>query len=235
METGLGQAGGEEGSNIFPHSRRIKSSLKQIIEENVYRSGSIQVDANRRKRLMLTVGESKLPFMTWSAGQREFLPLLLGMYHLLPPGKHTKRSNVELVVIEEPEMGLHPKAIQSLLLLVFELISRDYKVAISTHSPVLLETAWVLRTLKEAQTGVKELRDLFELKSSPSMNSILKRVTSAQVSVYSFGRMADGRVLNQDISSLDPGAIDPMTAEWGGLTSFASRANEIVAEVSSII
>ncbi len=235
METGLGQGSGEEGSNVFPHSRRIKSQLKQAIEDSVYQAGNIKVDADRRKRLMLKVGDSNLPFMTWSAGQREFLPLLLGMYYLLPPGKHTKRTDVDLVVIEEPEMGLHPKAIQAFMLLVFELISRDYKVAISTHSPVLLELAWVLAAMREAKAGPDELLQLFQLKPSAAVRAIFEKVITARVGVHSFSRAADGSVRSRDISSLDAGAADEATADWGGLTSFASRASDIVSSLMSQI
>ena len=46
--------------------------------------------------------------MVWSAGQREFVPLLLGMYWLMPPAKISPAQRLEWVVIEEPEMGLHP-------------------------------------------------------------------------------------------------------------------------------
>ena len=47
----------------------------------------IEQDRHHAKRLNLIHGESRLPFMTWTAGQREFTPLLLGLYHLLPSRK----------------------------------------------------------------------------------------------------------------------------------------------------
>ena len=55
--------------------------------------------------------ESSLPFLTWSAGQREFIPLLLGLYRLMPAGAVGRRGALEWVIIEVPEMGLHPRAI----------------------------------------------------------------------------------------------------------------------------
>jgi hypothetical protein len=49
--------------------------------------------------------------MASSAAQREFVPLLLGLYWLLPAAKIAKRDKIEWVLIEEVEMGLHPSAI----------------------------------------------------------------------------------------------------------------------------
>lgn len=65
--------------------------------------------------------------MTWTAGQREFTPLLLGLYHLLPPRNRIKQPDIEWVVIEEPEMGLHPQAITVVMLLVLDLLWRGYR------------------------------------------------------------------------------------------------------------
>lgn len=63
--------------------------------------------------------------MAWSAGQKEFMPLLLGIYCLSgPPTQVVNREDYEWVIIEEPEMGLHPQAIQSVLLEIIELIKK---------------------------------------------------------------------------------------------------------------
>ena len=40
----------------------------------------------------------------------------------MPSGKTQKKDNIDWVVIEEPEMGLHPKAISALLLIFLELL-----------------------------------------------------------------------------------------------------------------
>jgi predicted ATPase len=73
--------------------------------------------------------------MVWSAGQREFVPLLLGLYWLMPSTQSSRRGTIEWVVLEEVEMGLHPRAISVLLLMVLELVTRGYRVCLSTHSP----------------------------------------------------------------------------------------------------
>ena len=40
------------------------------------------------------------------------------------------------------EMGLHPRAIAVVMLMVFELMARGYRVCISTHSPQVLDAVW---------------------------------------------------------------------------------------------
>lgn len=68
--------------------------------------------------------------MAWSAGQKEFMPLLLGIYCLSgPPTQVVNREDYEWVIIEEPEMGLHPQAIQSVLLEIIELIKTDIRLS----------------------------------------------------------------------------------------------------------
>ena len=47
--------------------------------------------------------------------QREFVPLLLGLYWLLPASRVSRRKNIEWAVIEELEAGLHPAAISAVL------------------------------------------------------------------------------------------------------------------------
>ena len=100
--------------------------------------------------MKLQVNGTRLPFMTWSAGQKEFMPLLLAIYCLSESSSPViNKNDYEWVVIEEPEMGLHPRAIEAIMLEVMELIQSGYKVVISTHSPVLLEFAWAFETMKQ--------------------------------------------------------------------------------------
>ena len=45
-------------------------------------------------------------------------------------------------------MGLHPRAVSGVLLMVLELLRRGYRVCLSTHSTQVLEFAWALRHLQ---------------------------------------------------------------------------------------
>jgi len=103
-----------------------------------------------------------LPYLVWSAGQREFVPLLLGFYWLMPATKVSRRAGINWVVLEELEMGLHPRAISIVLLLAFELVARGYRVCLSTHSPQVLDAVWALQHLRENHAGAEALLDIFE-------------------------------------------------------------------------
>jgi hypothetical protein len=98
---------------LFPAEKRLKREIRDQIDAAVFHGGTvaIQEDAQHAKRLQLVHGAMHLPFMTWISGQREFTPLLLGLDDLLPRTKQRKHKTTDWIVIEEPEMGLHPKAI----------------------------------------------------------------------------------------------------------------------------
>src|SRR6266436_3611581 len=114
--------------------------------------------------------------MVWSAGQREFVPLLLGFYWLVPPTKVSTRDKIKWVVLEELEMGLHPRAIAVVLLLVFELVARGYRVCLSTHSPQVLDAVWALKHFRENNAGPEVLLNIFEAPNSQPMQKLANTV-----------------------------------------------------------
>ena len=164
--------------------------------------------------------------MVWSAGQREFIPLLLGLYWLMPPTKISRRGHLHWVVIEELEMGLHPHAVNIVLLMVLELVSRGYRVCLSTHSPQVLEMAWALKNLKEAGATGDALLRVFGVAPDETLRRVGNNALKKDVSVHYF-HGDSGKV--HDISTLDPSADRPFEAGWGGLTDFSERANTEVA------
>lgn len=169
--------------------------------------------------------------MTWTAGQREFTPLLLGLYHLLPERKKRKQDDINWVVIEEPEMGLHPKAIAVVMLLVLDLLWRGYRVVISTHAPLVLETVWMLRTLREAGAPGKMVARAFGIKSTQSIQPVMTNALASDLRTY-YMRFGDsGTVSTQDISGLDPFSDEGAEADWGGLTEWSTAFNSVIAEV----
>ena len=229
MEKGLGS--GKE-SMIFPQAGQMKKAFRDKLNKSIFFNASIKLDkTNPKKRIILDVGKSNLPYMTWSAGQREFMPLLLGLYHLMPSSKISKRDSVEWVIIEEPEMGLHPDAIQGLLLTFLELVHRGYKVIVSTHSPLILEFCWLINSMKELNTPEDALFDLFQLRKTPTMRELFSQIIEEKNFRTYFFERADSGVVAKDISNLDPASEDPSEYNWGGLTSFSSRASELVSNM----
>jgi predicted ATP-binding protein involved in virulence len=230
MERGLGS----KSDSVFPQTQRLKQPLRESFNSSIFHDGKIVIDKTSKRRFKLNIGDSSLPFMAWSAGQKEFMPLLLSFYYLCPASKASRKENIKYVIIEEPEMGLHPQAIISVILQILDLLSRDYKVIVSTHSPVLLEFAWAFNIFKEAGSGTQALFDLFDLKKSAPLNRVFEgQLKTKTINTYSFNR-TNNKVNVEDISSLDAGSDDNSIAEWGGLSSFSSKATDIISNLSAL-
>lgn len=228
MESGVGK--GEKP--IFPHDGRLRAVFREKIDNSIFNGATVRLDKSGfRKRIVLDIDGNKLPFMVWSAGQREFIPLLIGLYWLLPSSKATKKESIEYIIIEEAEMGLHPNAITSLVLLFLELISRGYKVILSTHSPTILDVVWSIRSIKECRADPTLLIKLFNLPNSSDIKKLCKEIIdNKEFNSYYFDKQKSGKVIVKDISTLDPASDDPIISGWGGLTQFSGVAGDIVAE-----
>lgn len=214
---------------LFPQNRRLKEEFRDLLMRDVFGGFELRVDRVRSQRRLVLGPKGKdeaLPQMVWSAGQREFVPLLLGMYWLMPPTKVACRGDLEWVVIEEPEMGLHPKAITGVLLMVLELLRRGYRVCLSTHSTQILEFAWALSRLQQAGARAESILELFDVKSNPALRSLAATALSKTIAVHFFDRATGS---THDISKLDPSSANVAEAAWGGLTDFTERANREVA------
>lgn len=217
-------------AELFPQPNRLNDILRKPINQHLFGGSKLVLDSREfTKRLELKISGHKqgLPYTAWSAGQREFTPLLLGLYWLCPAGARQRRDTIEWVVIEEPEMGLHPQGIATVLLLVLELLRRGYKVVQSTHSTVVLDMVWALREFQSLGGTEGDVRELFDLPASAPARDIASSALSKQYRVYYFDRHQTVR----DISSLDPGADNVSEAEWGGLSGFASRTGAVISKV----
>lgn len=220
------------GDKLFPLDRVLKKEYRDQIDSAVFHGGRVSLEQDRQhaKRLKLTYGSSQLPFMTWTAGQREFTPLLLGLYHLLPPRKILKQPDVDWVIIEEPEMGLHPRAITVVLLLILDLLWRGYRVVLSTHSPHVLTAIWMLRRLQEYDARWELICQAFNTKPSQPLQKMAESALTKQYRVHLLAFESDGRVRSTDISNLDPEDRDERVSGWGGLTEFSSRFGDAVRD-----
>lgn len=216
----------------FPQQNRLKKVLRDAIDQEIFHGSTIGIKKTERLKFVLNVNESSLGFGQWSTGQKEFLPLLMSFYWLSPPAKVARRNKIETVVIEEPEMGLHPNAIKTVILQVMELLSRGYKVVISTHSNILLDFVWAFNLIKENKGSMNDILALFDIKNANFADSLVD-VLSKKIKTYYFKHSDDGVVV-KDISSLDAFSDDKDISEWGGISSFSSNATEIVAKLVSM-
>ena len=226
------QGGMGDPETLFPVSNRLKSALKQSFDENIFHGGKIVMEENSgQKKMKMKIDDMSIPFMTWSAGQKEFMPLLIAFYCLSGPASQVfKKDNYKYVVIEEPEMGLHPQAIKAVLLEILELIHSGLKVVVSTHSTTLLDFAWAFNIVKGSSASNKynALYEMFDLHKNAATAQIFEGLLDKQLSTYYFSRSANGKVLSTDISSLDAGSEDSAVSEWGGLSQFSSKVADIV-------
>ena len=216
-------------ASLFPQVRRLKREFRELLERDVFSKYALKIDKVRsQKRLVLgteTEGEN-LPYMVWSAGQREFVPLLLGFYWLMPPTKVSRRSQIEWVVLEELEMGLHPRAISVVLLLVFELVVRGYRVCLSTHSSQVLDALWAIKHLSENGGAPKAFLDMFDAPKTAPMIKLATEMMAKIRKAYYFDKSTG---IVHDISELDPAAEEDGKSGWGGLSEFSGKASAAVA------
>lgn len=218
---------------IFPMRTRLKGAMKQSFNESIFHDGRVIIDKmSGQRKMKLNVDGMNIPFMAWSAGQKEFMPLLLAIYCLSgPPTAIINKSNYKYVVIEEPEMGLHPKAIESVLLEIIELMQMGYKVIISTHSTTPLEFAWVVNALKNnLDTNIRAaLSELFDIKPTSTAAQLFDGLRERVINTYYFSsNNKTSKVLSKDISSLDAGSDNSDISDWGGLSLFAGKSANVV-------
>jgi len=216
-------------ATLFPAPRSLKDDFRKLIQRHIFPGFSLKVNTEHfQKRMVLSADDDSppLPFMVWSAGQREFVPLLLGLSWLLIAGGAKRRKGLRWVVIEELEMGLHPRAIAVVILMVFELMSRGYRVCLSTHSPQVLDALWALKHLKESGATPEALLGVFDAPTTQPMRKIAESVLKKTVRIYYFDRKTGG---TRDISNLDVASAEEAESGWGGLSEFSGRANEAVA------
>ena len=216
-------------ADVFPQANRLQAALRSQIDNAVFHGNSVSTDASLgRKRLVLkTKTGSNIPFMAWTAGQREFVPLMLALYELLPPSKVPRLDAYETVILEEPELGLHPQAIMAVMQMVFHLLARGYRVVISTHSTLLLESAWAIQRLKNSKATTKQLSNAFDLNASSK--AIAAAVLRSNIRAYYLDYTPKGTVTSRDISSLDLFDASPDVSGWGGLASFSEKLGNAVA------
>jgi AAA domain, putative AbiEii toxin, Type IV TA system len=214
---------------VFPKPSKLQDSLRSNIDRAVFHGATLEQDSEQSKRrLVLKVNDqTNIPFMAWTAGQREFVPMMLALYDLMPAGGQSKMAGIETVILEEPELGLHPQALMSVGLAILHLLSRKYRVIVSTHSALMLEFTWMLSRLSRNKVnGVKEVKKLFS-----TTEKIAAAAMSAKVNVHylDYNKFINNKVTSRDISSLDLFGDDPDVAGWGGLSSYSVQFSNIVA------
>ena len=219
---------GSDKGDIFPHANRMNKAIRDSIGENIFGGAKVKLDrSGLRKRIVLDVAGSYLPYMVWSTGQREFVPLLMGLYRLMDGVSDQRKNNFKWVVIEEPEMGLHPQSISTLFIILFELLRCNYKVIVSTHSQQLPELIWAVQLLVKWEADLTPLLDLFGLNTTSLSTEFSEKVfLNKKFKTYYLSPHQGVK----DISSLDAEDPDEAVSDWGGLTLFSTKLADVISE-----
>lgn len=213
----------------FSARRPFRRGVRKEIDQAVFHGAVMnsQIERGRQRLVLSPNARTDIPFMAWTAGQREFSPLLLSANELMP-AKTLRKLPVEHVVLEEPEMGLHPKAIMVCVMLIVDLLHRGYRVTVSTHSPLLTTVAWALRQLQKAGATGRDYRALLGMPSDCAAQA--ESLAHKSIRAYYFDYEGE-QVFTRDISELDPGSHVMEEAGWGGLSGVAGSLGRGVASV----
>ena len=98
---------------------------------------------------------------------------------------------------------------------------------------MLLEFVWAYNCLKKIPEDkrVDALCELFDIKRSKKLKlNFLNCIYDKDIKTYYFSRNTAGKVEAKDISSLDVFSEDVAINEWGGLTQFSSKTNDVVSK-----
>ena len=230
---------------IFPIKTKLSNELRELFNEAIFHNAALNIDkTSPQSRMILSVGPTgEIPYMAWTAGQREFVPLLIALYELLPSGTTNRLEHIETVVLEEPELGLHPKALFALGIAVLHLMARGYRVVVSTHSPLMVDFAWALGHLRQALNSKKEAAQnkhflsAFALKNTAANKALAEKVLKSEARTYYLTykkSSSDGlsRVRSQDISDLKTYSPNPDESSWGELLSYSTHMAQVVSQLN---
>jgi len=204
--------------NFGPYAEEMAENIQN--PESIYHGAKIEIDSSMgQKKMRLHTGENSIAFMSWSAGQKEYMPFNMASYFI-----RKSTPLYKYIVIEEPEMGLHPRAILEFAKDVFGLVNQGYKIVISTHSPVFLEIAWGISEMRKSpeQNFKKAMLDALDINAAPISDTLFGIRNNVRTYFFDNG-------VSRDISTLDVMNDDKAISELGELTSFVSRMCDAVS------
>lgn len=159
----------------------------------------------QREILFRPTEDVTLEISVVSSMVKELAPLVLYLRYLAQPG--------ELLIIDEPEMNLHPKAQVQLIEFLAMLVEAGLQVLITTHSPYIVDH--LTNLMKAAERADKEvIRNKFYLQRAEAF------ISKKNVSVYLFEQEKARNILGED------GLID-----WGTFNEVSKRINDIYFEL----
>jgi len=145
----------------------IFQSFQDIIggEYTVSKDGEIQFIPNANKRVKLALVES-------SSAVRSLLDIGFYLRHVAAPG--------DLMMIDEPELNLHPENQRRVARLFAQLVNIGIKVFITTHSDYIIKELNTLIMLNQGGERLKTFAERERYKASEMLNSDKVKVYIAE-------------------------------------------------------
>lgn len=82
-------------NDIFPQPNKLRQELRNVISKHIYRDSVIKIKTlGSKKQLVMAIDGKDYAVGSWSAGQKEFAPLLFGLYWALPASRVATRDKV---------------------------------------------------------------------------------------------------------------------------------------------
>jgi predicted ATPase len=170
-------------SEIRKRKIASKKEISKFIDfadilENQIIGGNISINKENNDRVSKLIfnyhSKNKIPLnMTMtSSGVKGLSPLILYLKYFIEPN--------ELIVIDEPEINLHPKAQVKLIELLAMLANSKVNIIITTHSPYIVDHLINLMKANSSKKSKKTLANLFYLKNKEAF------ISKDNVSVYLF-------------------------------------------------
>lgn len=162
---------------------------------------------NDRELFYQLTDNSSLEMTVVSSMVKELSSLVLYLRYIAEPG--------QWVIIDEPEMNLHPKAQVKLLELLTVLVNKGLQVLITTHSPYMVDH---LSNLMKAATRSKEEKD--KILGKFYLHRADAFISQKDVSVYLFNKGTTKNILQEE------GVID-----WYTFSRVSDQVSHIYFEI----
>ncbi len=158
--------------------------LADFLESDIL-LGKLDFETSIKKELLFqpTEGNIKLGMPVVSSMVKELAPLVLYLRYLAEPN--------DLLIIDEPEMNLHPAVQVEIVEFLGILVNAGLKVLITTHSPYIVDQLVNLMKAEKHEERDK-IKDSFYLEKSEAF------LSQERVSVYLFDQGVTRNVLNED-------------------------------------
>ncbi len=216
----IGTAFDDESAERAQRARSVRTNSKireyiqlaQLLEKQILR-GDVkispakavgQVNGDVTQEILFQPDDSNtLEIAIASSMVKELSPLVLYLrYHVLPD---------ELLIIDEPEMNLHPEAQAKITEFLAMLVNAGINVLVTTHSPYVVDhLANLLKAAEKTDEEKEAVRDEFYLQRTDAF------ITKDKVSVY---LIDDGSAKN----ALDEDGV----IQWNTFGDVSDRISEI--------